>query len=101
MAKLLVRPQAMVVELVNTSTNTSVFINVKATANKTASALTHCWIRSEPPRGSGWVRSQRDGRLSGYGPTRYREVVLTVSKQGSWILVACYNAQRATSNDTK
>src|SRR6185295_17317457 len=40
------------------------------------------WAQSEPPRGSGWVRSratQDDCRLSGYAPTRYREVVLTVS----------------------
>ena len=36
MAKLLVRPQAMEVDLVNTSTNTIVFINVKATTRQSA-----------------------------------------------------------------
>ena len=35
------------------------------------------WIQSVPPRGSGWVPSRID-RVS--RPTRYREVVLTVSK---------------------
>ena len=37
------------------------------------------WTQSEPPRGSGWVHAQLlDGA---YGvPTRYREVVLTLSK---------------------
>src|SRR6185369_14275568 len=35
------------------------------------------WTQSEPPRGSGWVRSL----LRAYGvPTRHRVVVLTVSK---------------------
>jgi len=36
--------------------------------------------QSEPPCGSGWVRSLF--RFGAYGvPTRYREVVLTVSKK--------------------
>ena len=38
------------------------------------------WAGSVPPRGSGWVCSNCDCRSSGYAPTRYREVVLTVSK---------------------
>ena len=38
------------------------------------------WTQSEPPRGSGWVPAQRFS-IGAYGvPTRYREVVLTVSK---------------------
>ena len=38
------------------------------------------WTQSEPPRGSGWVHAQLF-RLAYGVPTRYREVVLTVSKQ--------------------
>jgi hypothetical protein len=39
------------------------------------------WTQSEPPRGSGWVRSQTsDVVVDGFAPIRYREVVLTVSK---------------------
>ena len=38
------------------------------------------WTLSEPPRGSGGVPAQRFS-MGAYGvPTRYREVVLTVSK---------------------
>jgi len=40
----------------------------------------HCWIQSEPPRGSGWVRSLFDLNAFDFVHTRYREVVLTVSK---------------------
>ena len=40
------------------------------------------WIQSEPPRGSGWVRSLRSKRFD-FVPTRYREVVLTVSNKES------------------
>jgi hypothetical protein len=37
------------------------------------------WIQSVPPRGSGWVHAQLFW-IAAYGvPTRYREVVLTVS----------------------
>jgi len=40
----------------------------------------YAWTQSEPPRGSGWVQAQRFS-IGAYGvPTRYREVVLTVSK---------------------
>jgi hypothetical protein len=43
------------------------------------------WMESVPPRGSGWVRSQRRqnclGIIHDFVPTRYREVVLTASKQ--------------------
>jgi hypothetical protein len=38
------------------------------------------WTQSEPPRGSGWVRSLTIDSYFGFAPTRYREVVLTVSK---------------------
>jgi len=41
------------------------------------------WKRSVPPRGSGWVRSSETLVQSGFAPTRYREVVLTVSKSVS------------------
>jgi len=44
-----------------------------------AETVRRCWIQSEPPRGSGWVRSP-NRRQIGFAPTRYREVVLTVSK---------------------
>ena len=38
------------------------------------------WTGSEPPRGSGWVHAQHFS-IGAYGvPTRYREVVLTLSK---------------------
>jgi len=37
------------------------------------------WTQSEPPRGSGWVR-RRLHENAALAPTRYREVVLTVSK---------------------
>jgi len=42
--------------------------------------MTYSWTQSEPPRGSGWVRSLTMAVGSGFAPTRYREVVLTVSK---------------------
>src|ERR1700752_5190775 len=44
----------------------------------------HCWTQSVPPRGSGWVRtrSARFAKFAAHAPTRYREVVLTVSKSG-------------------
>jgi len=39
------------------------------------------WARSVPPRGSGWVQAQRaSSEPVGFAPTRYREVVLTLSK---------------------
>jgi hypothetical protein len=38
------------------------------------------WIQSVPRRGSGWVAAE-SGSMMTNGPTRYREVVLTVSKQ--------------------
>src|SRR6185295_14022424 len=39
------------------------------------------WTQSVPPRGSGWVHAQLFGSERVYDvPTRYREVVLTVSK---------------------
>ena len=38
------------------------------------------WTGSEPPRGSGWVRSLSEPRALDFVPTRYREVVLTLSK---------------------
>ena len=38
------------------------------------------WTQSVPPRGSGWVHAQLFW-IGAYGvPTRYREVVLTLSK---------------------
>jgi len=40
------------------------------------------WIQSEPPRGSGWVRSLF--KQVDFVPTRYRVVVLTVSKYQKW-----------------
>src|ERR1700752_5276745 len=43
------------------------------------------WTQSEPPRGSGWVRSLY--WIGAYGvPPPYREVVLTVSKYGNSII---------------
>jgi hypothetical protein len=43
----------------------------------------YAWTQSEPPRGSGWVHAQLFW-VGAYGvPTRYREVVLTVSKRGN------------------
>src|SRR5262249_52031730 len=41
-----------------------------------------CWTQSEPPRGSGWVRRRLQSRKAAHAPTRYREVVLTVSNNG-------------------
>jgi hypothetical protein len=46
------------------------------------------WAQSEPPRGSGWVRRRQFRNINKIErvydvPTRYREVVLTVSKPGS------------------
>jgi len=46
------------------------------------------WTQSEPPRGSGWVRRRHFRNINKIErvydvPTRYREVVLTVSKPGS------------------
>jgi len=46
------------------------------------------WTQSEPPRGSGWVRRRHFRNIKQIEcvydvPTRYREVVLTVSKPGS------------------
>src|ERR1700741_2742680 len=39
------------------------------------------WTGSEPPRGSGWVHAQHFS-IGAYGvPTRYRDVVLTLSKK--------------------
>jgi c(7)-type cytochrome triheme protein len=46
-----------------------------ATCHKLAD---RAWTQSEPPRGSGWVRSLSE-RVD-FVPTRYREVVLTVPK---------------------
>ena len=49
---------------------------------------TVAWAQSEPPRGSGWVRRRHLRNINKIKrvydvPTRYREVVLTVSKPGS------------------
>jgi len=46
------------------------------------------WIQSVPPRGSGWVRRRHFRNINKIEhvydvPTRYREVVLTVSKSDS------------------
>src|SRR5262249_14300260 len=41
------------------------------------------WTQSEPPRGSGWVRRRLQSKRTAHAPTRYREVVLTVSKYPS------------------
>ena len=38
-------------------------------------------MKSVPPRGSGWVRSLFCRSILSFAPTRYREVVLTLSKQ--------------------
>src|SRR5678816_2545952 len=46
------------------------------------------WIQSEPPRGSGWVRRRLHPKNAALAPTRYREVVLTVSKHISFNSVA-------------
>ena len=41
------------------------------------------WAGSEPPRGSGWVRRRLRSIIKPSGlPTRYREVVLTLPRQG-------------------
>jgi len=39
------------------------------------------WTQSVPPRGSGWVRSLFGSQRVYDVPTRYREVVLTVSNK--------------------
>src|SRR6185295_11255150 len=43
--------------------------------------MLRAWIGSVPPRGSGWVRSSKPPINRGFAPTRYREVVLTLSKK--------------------
>jgi c(7)-type cytochrome triheme protein len=50
------------------------------TCHKLANANS-AWIQSEPPPGSGWVRSLYISERVDFVPTRYREVVLTVSNQ--------------------
>ena len=68
----------MVLDLVNTLTNTIVFINVKATARQNATAL-----NSRVALGWGQYRNAvASGPRLTHTPRRYRVTVLTSSKHG-------------------
>ena len=114
MAKLLVRPQAIAVDLVNTSTNTIVFISVKATSRQSDSFDSRVTVGQGQYRNvvaSGWRSTSMTKDLCDYEthPTlpRYGTDLVQTRRLtfNFWVgvkhRVACYNAQRATSNDTK